>query len=230
LNQILKRQTFRFLYGSKVPAVTITVFITILEQNRQNSCQRSTKFSEVNVKNTHTSHIDKTIFVTLSLLDRTVLINMFANVIAEKSNKRLLIFTRTNTLFPVRNNPTFNHLKTFCSENRLGSTVPFCLFDRVLNVISIKDIDDNECQLKARDLIFCKIKCHLTKGSKPLFIDCNKGIPSLIRVVLEISKMGSVCIPVDVQDLPYWFCALCHRRETMMLELDQLKKTEHFQQ
>jgi hypothetical protein len=24
-----------------------------------------------------------------------------------------------------------------CSENRLGSTVPFCLFDRVLNVISI---------------------------------------------------------------------------------------------
>jgi hypothetical protein len=99
-----------------------------------------------------------------------------------------------------------------------------------LNVISIKDIDDNGCKLIARELIFYKIKCHLTKGSKPLFIDCNKGIPSLIRVVLEISKMGSVCIPVDVQDLPYWFCALCHRRETMMLELDQLKKTEHFQQ
>jgi hypothetical protein len=37
----------------------ITVFITILEQNRQNSCQSSTKFSEVNVKNTFTSHIDK---------------------------------------------------------------------------------------------------------------------------------------------------------------------------
>jgi hypothetical protein len=34
LNQILKRQTFRFHYGSKVPAVTITVFITMLEQNR----------------------------------------------------------------------------------------------------------------------------------------------------------------------------------------------------
>jgi hypothetical protein len=34
LNQILKRQTSRFHYGSKVPAVTITVFITILEQNR----------------------------------------------------------------------------------------------------------------------------------------------------------------------------------------------------
>jgi hypothetical protein len=33
-NQILKRQTFRFHYGSKVPAVTITVFITILERNR----------------------------------------------------------------------------------------------------------------------------------------------------------------------------------------------------
>ena len=36
-----------------------TVFITILEQNRWNSCQSSTKFSEVNVKNTFTSHIDK---------------------------------------------------------------------------------------------------------------------------------------------------------------------------
>jgi hypothetical protein len=34
LNQILKRQTSRFHYGSKFPAVTITVFITILEQNR----------------------------------------------------------------------------------------------------------------------------------------------------------------------------------------------------
>jgi hypothetical protein len=34
LNQILKRQTSPFHYGSKFPAVTITVFITILEQNR----------------------------------------------------------------------------------------------------------------------------------------------------------------------------------------------------
>jgi hypothetical protein len=34
LNQILKRQTSHFYYGSKVPAVTITVFITILEQNK----------------------------------------------------------------------------------------------------------------------------------------------------------------------------------------------------
>jgi hypothetical protein len=34
LNQILKCQTSRFHYGSKVPAVTITVFITILGQNR----------------------------------------------------------------------------------------------------------------------------------------------------------------------------------------------------
>jgi hypothetical protein len=33
-NQILKRQTSRVHYGSKVPAVTIRVFITILEQNR----------------------------------------------------------------------------------------------------------------------------------------------------------------------------------------------------
>jgi hypothetical protein len=34
LNKILRRQTFRYHYGSKVPAVTITAFITILEQNR----------------------------------------------------------------------------------------------------------------------------------------------------------------------------------------------------
>jgi hypothetical protein len=59
LNQILKRQTSSFHYGSKLPAVTITVFITILEQNRLNSCHNSTKLSEVNVKNLFTSHIDK---------------------------------------------------------------------------------------------------------------------------------------------------------------------------
>jgi hypothetical protein len=34
LNQILKRQTSPFHYGSKSPAVTIIVFITILEQHR----------------------------------------------------------------------------------------------------------------------------------------------------------------------------------------------------
>jgi hypothetical protein len=49
----------RFHYGSKVPPVTMTVSITILEQNRENSCQSSTKFIEVNVKNTFTPHTDK---------------------------------------------------------------------------------------------------------------------------------------------------------------------------
>jgi hypothetical protein len=34
-------------------------------------------------------------------------VQMFGNVIAEKSN----IFTRTNKLFPVRNNPTFNQMQ-----------------------------------------------------------------------------------------------------------------------
>ena len=67
MNQILKRQTSRFHYDSKVPAVTITVFITLLEQNRYNSCQSSTKFSEVNVKNTFTSHIDKKLILTFLL-------------------------------------------------------------------------------------------------------------------------------------------------------------------
>ena len=42
----------------------ITVFITILEQNRQNSCQSSIKPIEANVKNNFTSHIDKKIFLT----------------------------------------------------------------------------------------------------------------------------------------------------------------------
>jgi hypothetical protein len=46
LNQILWRQTSRFHDGSKVPAVTIAAFITILEQNGQNSSQCSTKSSE----------------------------------------------------------------------------------------------------------------------------------------------------------------------------------------
>jgi hypothetical protein len=50
LNKILRRETSRFHYGSKVPALTRTVFITILEQNRQNSCQSSTKPSEANVR------------------------------------------------------------------------------------------------------------------------------------------------------------------------------------
>ena len=54
-----KVPNFPFHYGSKLPAVTITVFITILEQN---SCQSSTKSSEVNVKQNFTSHIDKNIF------------------------------------------------------------------------------------------------------------------------------------------------------------------------
>ena len=67
LHQMLVPQTSRFHYGSKVPAVTITVLITILEQNRLNSCQSSTKFSEVNVKSTLTSHIDNKIFLTFLL-------------------------------------------------------------------------------------------------------------------------------------------------------------------
>jgi hypothetical protein len=46
-----------------------------------------------------------------------------------------------------------------------------------LNVISIKDIDDNGCKLKARDLIFYKIKCHLTKGSKIYKVIEGRFIP-----------------------------------------------------
>jgi hypothetical protein len=46
---------------------TITVFTTTLEQNRQHSCQSSTKPSEANVKDTPTSHIDNKIFLTFLL-------------------------------------------------------------------------------------------------------------------------------------------------------------------
>jgi hypothetical protein len=67
LNKSLKHQTSRFHYGSQFPAVTIAVFITILQLNRSNSCQSNTKLSEVNVKDTFTSHIDKQIFLTFSL-------------------------------------------------------------------------------------------------------------------------------------------------------------------
>jgi hypothetical protein len=59
LNQILKRQTSPFHYGTKFPAVTITISTTPLEQNRQNSCQTSAKPGEANAKNTPTSLIDK---------------------------------------------------------------------------------------------------------------------------------------------------------------------------
>jgi hypothetical protein len=34
VESVLKRQTSRFHYGSKFSAVTIAIFITILEQNR----------------------------------------------------------------------------------------------------------------------------------------------------------------------------------------------------
>jgi hypothetical protein len=66
-------------FPSKVPAVTITVFITILEQNRQNSCQSSTKFSEVNVKNTLTSRIDKQIFLTFLLTPYLYTFSLYEN-------------------------------------------------------------------------------------------------------------------------------------------------------
>ena len=56
MNQILRRQTSPFHYGSKFSAVTITVFTTIPEQNRKNSCQISAKLSEVNVKNRREKH------------------------------------------------------------------------------------------------------------------------------------------------------------------------------
>jgi hypothetical protein len=49
------------------PAVTITVFTTILEQNRYNSRQISAKLSEVNVKNTLRHTLIKKIFLTFLL-------------------------------------------------------------------------------------------------------------------------------------------------------------------
>jgi hypothetical protein len=53
------------------------------------------------------------------------------------------------------------------------------------------------------------------------------GKSLLVLVKILLLKRS---VPVDVQDLPYWFCALCHRREIIMLESDQLEKTKPFQQ
>ena len=116
---------------------------------------------------------------------------MFGNVIAERN----LIILSPELINFFQSWITLPSIK--CSENRLGSTVPFCLFDRVLNVISIKDIDDNGCKLKTRDLIFFyKIKCHLTKGSKPFCIYWlqQRHVISDQSCSGNIKKMGSVCI------------------------------------
>jgi hypothetical protein len=57
-NQILKRQTSRSHYGSKAPAVTITVFK--YKNKIGKIVVKTVPYSvNVNVKNTFTSHIDK---------------------------------------------------------------------------------------------------------------------------------------------------------------------------
>jgi hypothetical protein len=55
-----------------------------------------------------------------------------------------------------------------------------------------QNIDDNGCKLKTRDLIFFTKSSAISPKALNLFafIDCNKGMSSLIRVVLEISKNG----------------------------------------
>ena len=54
--------------------------------------------------------------------------------------------------------------------------------------ISIKDIANNGCKLKARDLIFYKIKCHLTKGSKPFCIYwLQQSFVSVTSCIIETS-------------------------------------------
>jgi hypothetical protein len=103
---------------------------------------------------------------------------MFDNVIAEKSNKRLLKMA-------------LDFVKNQISCFKLASVV-VDIFDRYDIQNSIK-------------------KTERDRRSKSVFTAFD-------------------CVPVDVQDLPYWFCALCHRRETILLESDQLEKTEPFQQ
>ena len=120
----------------------------------------------------------------MPFLERTVLTNMFGNVIAEN----LIIFSPELINF-FQSGITLPSIK--CSENRLGSTVPCCLFDRVLNVISIKDIDDNGCKLKTRDLIFYKIKCHLTFLH---LLTATKACHLSSELFWKYQKMGSVCI------------------------------------
>jgi hypothetical protein len=78
-----------------------------------------------------------------------------------------------------------------CSENRLGSTVPFCLFDRVLNVISIKDIDDNGCKLKTRDTHKTKLKCRSGDTVNPELVFRRELILANCREDVTVEKVLS---------------------------------------
>jgi hypothetical protein len=50
LNQILKRQTSRFHYGSKVPAVTITLFINKYITVPNSLCELKTTLNNIKLK------------------------------------------------------------------------------------------------------------------------------------------------------------------------------------
>jgi hypothetical protein len=61
-------------------------------------------------------------------------------------------------------------------------------------------------------------------------LDFVKNQISCFQFTSVVVDIRETFCSIDVQDLPYWFCALCHRRETIMLESDQLEKTVPFQQ
>jgi hypothetical protein len=67
LNQILKRQTSRSHYGSKVMAVTITVFIKYWNKIGKIVVKAVPNPVKQISKNNFTSHIDKKIFLILLL-------------------------------------------------------------------------------------------------------------------------------------------------------------------
>ena len=64
VNQILKRQTSRFHYGSKVPAVITTTSTTTLEQNRQDSRQSKQYFNLKKKQKQKKTQISKLVLTT----------------------------------------------------------------------------------------------------------------------------------------------------------------------
>ena len=102
---------------------------------------------------------------------------MFGNVIAEKSNN---IFTRTNKLFQS------NTVKTDLDRRSRSAFLIEFWMSYLSKISTTTDVN-----WKQEIWFFTKSSAISPKVLNLFaFIDCNKGMSSLIRVVLEISKNG----------------------------------------
>ena len=92
LNQILRRQTSCFHYGSKFPAVTITAFKTILKQNRQNSSQHSTKLENIQLDAARIITGGTRLISHVSLYEET----KWEKLTDRRNNHKLVLFHKMN--------------------------------------------------------------------------------------------------------------------------------------